>query len=71
MITIQTQRTLYLTLLVIFESTSLQHRQAPRPKIPKAIETMATTLGDMVRKRGSLVEASCRGRVGTYKIALQ
>lgn len=32
------------TLLVIFESTSLQQRQAIRPTIPKAIDTIATTL---------------------------
>lgn len=34
------------TLFVIFESTSLQQRQAPKPTIPNAMDTIATTLGD-------------------------
>jgi hypothetical protein len=66
-----------LTLLVIFESTSLQQRQAAIPKIPKAIDTIATILEEMIRNRSfiSLLSQERAGKscvIGSaYKIALQ
>lgn len=65
-----------LTLLVIFESTSLQHRQAARPRMPNAIDTIATTLEETIRNNSFLLfPAKSAGKryvsMCAYNIALQ